>query len=609
MDRLKYLTRKIERLPPNPGVYLFKGSRGEILYVGKAAHLRHRVRSYFQKPAGDPKTLSMLEQVADLDTLVTTNEKEAFLLEDNLIKEHHPRYNVKLRDDKNYPCLRLSLEEEFPVLSFVRRIRKDGALYFGPYPSARSLRETLKLIRRVFPIRTSLDTKFTQRMPSWEKIDPARYRETVDQVRMFLGGRNEDLIRSLKKKMEEEAKQLNFEAAARIRDQIEHVAKVMEKQKIVSPGFLDQDVAGFSRKEGGMAVYLLFIRGGRVLGGKGFFLPPSDLPEGEILGSFIRQYYRRGKFIPSQILVPAVPPDQSFIETWLGEERKERVRILVPRRGEKRDLLNLAGENVEKFLISRSGGNSQDLLEMLQEKLHLGKLPQRIEAFDISNFQGKHAVGSMVVFEEGKPLRERYRHFRIKTVPAADDYGMMEEVLLRRYQRALAEKDLPDLVLLDGGRGQLNVALQVFKKLGIQGVDMVSLAKERTLAGPPGPGRTEEKIFHPGYKDFFTLKRHSSILNLLDHIRDEAHRFAITYHKKVRSKGTMKSILGEIPGIGGTRQKALLEFFGSVDKIKGASPGELARVPKMSGRAARGVYDFFHQPQGGDLAPDPSDST
>jgi excinuclease ABC subunit C len=600
LDRLKYLTRKIDRLPPNPGVYLFKGSRGEILYVGKAARLRHRVRSYFQRPAGDPKTLSMLEQVADLDTLVTTNEKEAFLLEDNLIKEHHPRYNVKLRDDKNYPCLRLSLEEEFPVLSFVRRIRKDGALYFGPYPSARSLRETLKLIRRVFPIRTSLDTKFTRRMPSWEKIDPARYRETVDQVRMFLGGRNEDLIRSLKKKMEEEAKQLNFEAAARIRDQIEHVAKVMEKQKIVSPGFSDQDVAGFSRKEAGMAVYLLFIRGGRVLGGKGFFLPRSDLPSGEILGSFIRQYYRRGKFIPSQILVPAVPPDQRFIETWLGEERKERVRILMPRRGEKRDLLNLAGENAEKFLISGVGGTSQDLLETLQEKLRLGKLPRRIEAFDISNFQGKHAVGSMIVFEEGKPFRERYRHFRIKTVPGADDYGMMEEVLLRRYQKALAEKDLPDLVLLDGGRGQLNVALEVFKKLGIQGVDAVSLAKERTLAGPPGRGRTEEKIFHPGYKDFFTLKRHSSILNFLDHIRDEAHRFAITYHKKVRSKGTMKSVLGEIPGIGATRQKALLEFFGSVDKIKGASPGELTRVPKMSGRAARGVYDFFHQPQGGD---------
>ena len=596
MARLESLIRKIDRLPLDPGVYLFKDPGGKILYVGKAANLRHRVRSYFQNPAGDLKTLSMVEQAADVDYLVTTNEKEALILEDNLIKEHHPRYNVKLRDDKNYPCLRLSLEEEFPVLSFARRIRKDGALYFGPYPSARSLRETLKFIRQLFPIRTSLDTKFTQRMPTWAKIEPARYRETVHQVRMFLEGKNEELLNSLKKKMEEDSSRLNFESAARIRDQITHIEKVIEKQKAVSTDFIDRDVLGIYRGEEGMAVYLLFVRGGKLLGGKGFSFPPSELPDAEVLQSFIRQYYLEGKFIPSQVLIPVFLPDQALIEAWLGEGREERVRVLVPRRGTKRDLLNLAEENAEKFLISRAGGNSESLLKILQEKLHLEKVPRRIEAFDISNYQGKYAVGSMVTFEDGKPAKERYRLFRIKTVPGADDYGMMEEVLRRHYARALAEKDLPDLVLLDGGRGQLNVARELFKRLQIQGVELISLAKERTMAGPLSRGKIEEKVYHPRFKSFLALGKHSSLLNFLDSVRDEAHRFAIAYHKKIRSKGTIKSILGEIPGIGPRRQKELLEFFGSVDKIKEASATELARVPHMSPRAAQAVYNFFHQP-------------
>jgi len=596
LARLESLIRKIDRLPLDPGVYLFKDPGGKILYVGKAANLRHRVRSYFQNPAGDLKTLSMVEQAADVDYLVTTNEKEALILEDNLIKEHHPRYNVKLRDDKNYPCLRLSLEEEFPVLSFARRIRKDGALYFGPYPSARSLRETLKLIRQLFPIRTSLDTKFTQRMPTWAKIEPARYRETVHQVRMFLEGKNEELLNSLKKKMEEDSSRLNFESAARIRDQITHIEKVIEKQKAVSTDFIDRDVLGIYRGEEGMAVYLLFVRGGKLLGGKGFSFPPSELPDAEVLQSFIRQYYLEGKFIPSQVLIPVFLPDQALIEAWLGEGREERVRVLVPRRGTKRDLLNLAEENAEKFLISRAGGNSESLLKILQEKLHLEKVPRRIEAFDISNYQGKYAVGSMVTFEDGKPAKERYRLFRIKTVPGADDYGMMEEVLRRHYARALAEKDLPDLVLLDGGRGQLNVARELFKRLQIQGVELISLAKERTMAGPLSRGKIEEKVYHPRFKSFLALGKHSSLLNFLDSVRDEAHRFAIAYHKKIRSKGTIKSILGEIPGIGPRRQKELLEFFGSVDKIKEASATELARVPHMSPRAAQAVYNFFHQP-------------
>jgi len=600
--QLEHLEEKIECLSTNPGVYLFKDAQGNILYVGKAANLEHRVRSYLQKPfEKDLKTLTMLEQAADIETIITDTEKEALILEDNLIKQYHPRYNIKLRDDKDYPCLRLSVEEEYPALSIVRRIRKDRSLYFGPYPSAHSLRETLKLIRRIFPIRTSLDTKFTRRLPSWGKVEPAGYREVVHQVRMFLEGKNESLIASLKKKMAGEANRLNFESAARIRDQIEHIRKVIEKQKIISREFLDQDVIALVRGEEKVAIYLLFLRRGKLLGGRGFGLPPSELPEGEILESFIQQYYGPGKFIPQQILVPAVLPGHRVIEEWLGEEKKKKVRILAPSRGEKWNLIKMARENAENFLLPRSGREEDmdKLLSALQEELHLLNIPRRIEAFDISDILGLYAVGSMVCFREGKPDKERYRHFKIKTAAVADDYKMMREVLLRRYRKVLSEDELPDLVVVDGGRGQLNVAREVFQELEIQGVDLLGLAKER-IEGGPGPWgmeKTEEKIFHPQFAEPFILERHSPLLNFLDRIRDEAHRFAIAYHKKIRGKGTIKSRLGEIPGIGTARQKVLLEFYGTVEKIREATVEELLRVPGMNRRTAQTVFHFFHSPK------------
>ena len=600
--QVNHLLEKIEHLPTHPGVYLFKDQEGNIIYVGKAANIQHRVRAYFQRPFGkDVKTLSMLEQAADIETIITDTEKEAFLLEDNLIKQHHPRYNIKFRDDKYYPCLRLSVEEEYPVLSIVRRIRKDRSLYFGPYPSATSLRETVKLIRRIFPIRTSLDTKFSRRLPPREKIDPARYREVVHQVRMFLEGKDEALLAVLKKKMAGEAERLNFEAAARIRDQVEHIQKVIERQKIISRDFLDRDVIGFYRGEEGVAIYLLFLRRGKLLGGKGFGLPPSELPEGEILESFIQQYYGPGKFIPHQILLPAALPGQRLIEHWLTEEKKEKVRILVPARGEKKRLLNMARENAQNFILPRTGGEeeTEKLLAALREKLHLFKIPRRIEAFDISNILGLYAVGSMVCFQDGRPNKDGYRRFKIKTVAGADDYGMMKEILFRRYQKALTENDLPDLVLIDGGRGQLNVAREVFQELKIQGIDFLSLAKERIEEGPNSSDKkkTEEKVFHPRFPDPFILERHSPLLNFLDRIRDEAHRFAITYHKKIRGKGTIQSLLEEIPGIGPVRQKELLEFFGGIEKIGKATVEELLQVPGMNRKAAQAVYQFFHPPE------------
>ncbi len=600
------LEQKINNLPTNPGVYLFKDSKETILYVGKAGNIKHRVNSYFQRPTEkDVKTLAMLEKVADIEAIVTDTEKEAYILENNLIKVHHPRYNVKLRDDKNYPCLRLSVEEEFPTLCIVRRIKKDGSIYFGPYPSATSLRETLKLIRRLFPIRTCLDTKFSHRLrpclnyevgrcagPCCGKIDPIQYREMVYQVRMFLEGKKKDLVERLRKRMKEESEELHFETAAKIRDQIEYIENVIERQKIVSRDFLDQDVIGFHHQDHTIVVYPLFVRVGKLLGGRGFTFHSTGLPDEEVLSSFLRQYYRKGKFIPEQVLIPIAIPEQAAVEQWLTELKGKKVQILIPVRGDKRHLLRMACDNADKFLLAESGfrEDQEKLLETLKEKLHLRKIPRRIEAFDISNLQGGYAVGSMVTFVDGKPFKERYRHFKIKTVEGADDYGMMYEVLLRRYKKAAEEGGLPDLVLLDGGRGQLNVAQEVFKELNVKEIDLISLAKARTIEGPR---KTDEKIFHPRYKEPLTFGRQSPLLLLLDRIRDEAHRFAIAYHKKVRGRETIKSVIREIPGIGRVRQKQLLKYFGSVGKIMEASPEALVKAPKMNERLARDVYTFF----------------
>ncbi len=609
---MNILDQKIDSLPTTPGVYLFKDKKGNLLYVGKAGNIRHRVSSYFQRPeALDSKTIALLEKVADIDTIVTDTEKEALILEDTLIKIHHPRYNVKLRDDKNYPCLKLSIDEKYPTLRIVRRIKKDGSLYFGPYPSATSLKETLKLIRRLFPIRTCLDTKFSHRLrpcinyemgrclgPCCQKVDPAKYQEVVQQVKMFLMGKNRELIGNLKQRMNQESENLNFEAAARIRDQIAHIERVIERQKIVSTDFLDQDVIGFHRQDHKIIIYCLLVRGGRLMGGKGYVLASTGLLDGEVLSSFLFQHYREGRFIPEQILIPKDIPEQDFLEKWLTELRGRKVRLFTPLKGRKRDLLNLANENAQRFLYSgeEMTKDKEQLLQGLKERLHLRNVPRRVEAFDISNLQGGYAVGSMVCFIDGEPSRERYRHFKIKTVEGVDDYGMMYEVLLRRYQKAVEENDLPDLVLLDGGRGHLNVAQEVFRELEMKGIDLISLAKERSSKDQASLrfGGAEEKIFHPQFKEPFILGSHSPLLHLLDRIRDEAHRFAITYHKKRRGREIVRSELGEVPGIGKVRQRELLTYFGSLEKIKESTVEELLNAPKMNQKLAHILYQYFH---------------
>jgi excinuclease ABC subunit C len=610
------LFRKIEYLPTSPGVYLFKDARGAILYVGKAGNLKHRVSSYFQKRDGlDGKTLALLEKVADIETIVTNTEKEALILENNLIKANRPRYNIKLRDDKNYPILKLSTTEEFPKLTIVRRIERDGSLYFGPYPSATSLKETLRLVRSLFPIRTCRDTKFSNRTrpcinyemercsgPCCGKIDPDQYREMIQEVRMFLEGKNTHLLENLKRRMLEASENLLFEKAAKIRDQIQHIEHVIERQRIVSDDFVDRDAVGVYRQDHTIVLYLLFVRGGKILGGKGFSFPSTGLPQEELLSSFLHQYYRSGKFIPDKILLPHDIPESNLLEEELTELKGRRVQLLIPERGEKKNLVTMAEENARSFLLTASEAEAhrQQLLESLKEKLYLRKTPHRIEAFDISNIQGVYAVGSMVTFVDGEPEKDRYRHFKIKTVDQVDDYGMMYEVLLRRYRKALEEGDLPDLVLLDGGKGQLHVAQEVFRELRISDVDLLSLAKERDIKGRSSLRgvKTEEKVFHPQWKEPLILGKHSPLLLFLDRIRDEAHRFAVTHHKKLRGRTMKESVLKEIPGIGPIRERALLKHFGSVERIKEATLEELAQAPTMDRRSGHSVYQFFHSASG-----------
>lgn len=609
---MRPLEDKVNNLPPNPGVYIFKDPKGSIIYIGKAGNLRSRVSSYFHRTEEkDLKTLSMLEKIDDIETIVTDTEKEAFILENNLIKEYRPRYNIKLRDDKNYPCLRLSIEEEFPTVTIVRRIKNDGAIYYGPYPSASSLKETLKLIRKIFPIRTCINTRFSNRQrpcinyeigqclgPCCGLVDRSKYMEIVNQLKLFLEGKNTDLIERLRERMNEEAEKLNFEMAAKIRDRIYHIEKVIEKQKIVSQDFIDEDIIGYYGEDHTIIIYSLFVRGGKLLGGKGFKIPFTGLPDYEVIYSFLYQYYKEGIFIPDEILIPKEIPEQRLLEDWLRELSGKKVRVYTPIRGDKRRLIQMACENAEKFLhySEEYGKDKEGFLELLREKLHLIKVPKRIEAFDISNIKGEYAAGSMVTFEYGNPVKERYRHFKIKTVEGIDDYGMMYEILLRRYQKAKEEDDLPDLILLDGGRGQLNVAKEVLRELNIKNIDLLSLAKERVIGEERHGGieKIGEKIFHQNYKEPICFAKNSPILLFFDKIRDEAHRFAISYHKKIRKKEFIKSELDKIYGIGRKRRNSLLEFFGGIEKIKEATIEELAKAPKMDRNLAEKIYKFFH---------------
>jgi excinuclease ABC subunit C len=589
-----------DALPHTPGVYLFKDGGGGVLYVGKAKDLHKRVRSYFQGKGLDTKTSVMLSRVAGVDHIATHTEKEALILEDTLIKEHHPRYNIQLRDDKRYPLLRLSVGERFPRLSVVRRTRGDGALYYGPFPSATSMRETLRVIHKAFPLRRCSATQFAHRSrpclnfqmnrclgPCCNEVSEKEYGRIVDQVRLFLEGKSDLLIEELQNRMDQEAEELRFEEAARTRDRLAALERIIEGQRVVAHDDSHRDAVGLARGGGKVSIQVLFVRGGRLLGGRSFTIKDAGLPDQEVISTFLHQFYGEGQFIPQEILVPLSLDDAVLLAEVLGERRKKKVRIRHPRKGAVgRDLLGMAQENAEAKLLGQLQG--EDALQELKERFSLAQIPARIEGFDISNLGGGLAVGSQVVFEDGEPAKALYRRYRIKTVQGINDYGMTYEVLLRRLRRGKEGGDLPDLVLIDGGKGQLNVALEVLKELKIESVDALSLAKKHK------PEETE-KVFLPNRKEPIPLRDASPAALLLQRVRDEAHRFAIAYHKRLRGKEMTSSILDGIPGIGKTKKRALLQQFGGMEGVFAASPEELAKVPGMNGNLSQQVWDQLHK--------------
>jgi len=593
------IEEKVEGLPSSPGVYLMRGNAGEVLYIGKAKDLRARGRSYLQKASVGRYTIQfLLSKVADIDYIVTDNEKEALILEDTLLKRYKPRYNIRLKDDKTYVSIKLTVQEDFPRISITRKTPGDGSLYFGPYASAQKARETLRFLRRIFPLCTCSLAEFRARVrpcldyqmgicsaPCVGLISKEAYRELVNGAIMFLEGRSQALLRELTCSMETASKSLDFERAVILRDRIRAIEATLERQKVVSPRVIDQDIFAAIQEGDEILIQALYVKGGRLTGGKEYvFKRQEGLPLEEALSSFLVQYYGKGVFIPEEIILPIPIEDKVAMEDWLGERKGERVRLFSPRGGDRYSLLQMAEKNAQEALRRMQWLRRGTALEEIKERLRLKRVPKVIEAFDISNIGGRLAVGAMVAFEDGRPNKDRYRKFKIETIEGPDDYGMMHEVLSRRYTRG--EWGLPDLILLDGGKGQLNIALTVLEELGIRDIDVVALAKER-LEERAGQRRLKgERVYIPNVKDPIVLKEGSPPDLLLRRVRDEVHRFAIAYHKRLRKRG-VRSILLDIPGIGGKRARALLTHFGSVERIKEASVEELSTIPGMNKKVAK----------------------
>jgi len=605
------LEDKLDRLPARPGVYLYKDAKGQIIYVGKAASLKSRVRSYFQESrAPDPKTDALVGQIRDLEYIVTSNELEALILESNLVKKHRPRYNIILRDDKHYPFLKLTTNEEYPRLVVARRVQQDGAAYFGPFYPATAMRETLRLVRQLFPLRTcriKIDGKRSRPClqyyihrcnapcTGWESREG--YAGTVADVERFLEGKNDGLAQELTTQMESAAEELKFEQAARLRDRVQALNTVRERQKIISTEDSDLDIVGCVRQGTDACVQLFFVRRGRLLGRESFFFERlGGEGEGELLSAFLRQFYAREVTPPPEVLLSAEIPEADLVLEWLARRRAGRVELLAPQRGRKRELVAMAEENaalaLSTHLLSR-GNRTQAVLDELQRALNLPEAPHRIEAFDISTFQGGETVASMVVWQDGEMKKDDYKRYRIRTVTGTDDFAAMHEVVTRRYGKALeTDGALPDLVLLDGGRGQLGAGLKALEALGLDYLPMASLAKRA------------EEVYTPDRLEPLVLELTSPALQALQKIRDEAHRFAITYHKKLRTKRTISSVLDQIPGVGPTLRTSLLRNLGSARAVREASVAQLAAVPKVSPKLAERIHDFFHPAPEPPAAPD-----
>ena len=591
------LTAQVALLPDKPGVYLMRDQAGKIIYVGKAVNLKNRVRSYFQQRGLSVKTEALVSRIASFETIVTATEMEALILECNLIKKHRPRYNISLRDDKTYPFIKVTLNEAFPRVYATRRLEKDGAKYYGPYASAGAMHETIALLKKLFPLRScrSMDAQrpcleyHIKRClaPCAGLVDQESYLAMVKTVCLFLEGRSADVEKDLKRRMLAASEALKFELAGRLRDQLTAVRQVMEKQNIVT-GAGDQDVLGLARLGSQSCVQVFFIRSGKMVGRDRFMLSGGDNEtDGDVLAAFVKQYYNEAAFIAREILTPLPLPESELLATWLSERKSGAVHLLTPQRGSKRELVQLAADNAAEFLRQRcehdaaKRGKSTAALEELAQRLSLTRLPKRIECFDISHIQGAETVASMVVFTGGEPDKAEYRRFKLRTVEGSpDDFASMQEVTLRRYREAV--EPLPDLIVIDGGKGQLSSALEVIRGVGLNDIPVIGLAKEF------------EHIFRENISEPLILPRHSEALRLIQQIRDEAHRFAVTYHRKLRAKRNMVSVLDHIKGIGAKRRQALWKHFGALEKMRAASVEDLAAAPGMNITAATAVWQFFH---------------
>lgn len=599
----------LDDVPRSPGVYIMKDAAGRVIYVGKAQELRARVRQYFT-PERDTRASVpfLMRRVAAIDTIVTTTEKEALLLEETLIKEHQPRYNVFWRDDKTYLSLRIDTRKPYPKLEIVRLRRKplDDVLYFGPYSSAKKVRQTVKMLHEIFPLRQCSDAQFREAQrtgrpclncqmrkctsPCTGAISEADYALIIRNAAQFLRGQGDELVADLKQRMEAAATHEDFEEAARLRDQLAAVGATLERQRVVSTTWGSRDVFGLYREADELQIAVLHIRDGRLLETTTRAFSKVTEPDEAFLGAFLLTFYSAAGLVPPEVVVPVEPDDAASVAEVLAERRGGKVELVASKRGEKHNLVELAAKNARTaFEAARDRTKlRRDLLDEAQHALRLRRLPERIDCFDMSNIAGAHRVGVMVAFRDGEPAKAEYRKFRIRSVELGDDYAMMREVLGRRYARAKAEGGLPDLIVIDGGKGQLNVATAVLRDVGLDELDVVSVAKDKS-AWEAGTLKLE-KVYLPNVKDAVGLRRHSPVRFLLERVRDEAHRFAIAYHKQVRRKAQFASVLDEVAGIGPTRKQALLRHFGSVARIRAATLDELAAAPKMTAAAAQAVH-------------------
>lgn len=597
---------KLSRTPSGAGVYLMKNSSGDVLYVGKARNLRKRLSSYFTKQVQpDLKTGVLVKQISTFDIIITNTENEALILESNLIKRYRPRYNVILKDDKRYPSLRLNITSPFPTLSIVRKIKKDHALYFGPFSSSQAVRQTLKFINKTFKLRKCSDHSFKHRSrpclfyqmnaclaPCCRHVEKADYYRMVKEVVLFLKGRTPDLIRKLRRDMIQASEHLDFEKAAMVRDKIAALEATLEKQVSVTTDFTDRDIIGMAKTSEMVMLTILFVRNGFLIGSRHFNFAETLSTDSEIMESFIRQYYEKARFIPREILLHIPLDDITSVSGLITDWKGRKVDLIYPQKGEKLRLVNMAAENAQNALDDLIAKKSDitDLLNRLQRKLRLTRTPNRIECIDNSNIYGKEPVAGIVVFRDGKPDKSSYRKFKITSVTKPDDYATMAEVLGRRYGKADKADPYPDLLMLDGGKGQLNIAVSILEELKLNRLfDMISIAKKDETKG-----ELQDKIYKPGQANAISFGKDMELLFYLQNIRDEAHRFAITFHRKRRNAKALGSILDEIAGVGKTRKEVLLKHFGGIENIRAATIDELSALPGMNRKVAQAVLSVLH---------------